>query len=403
MKKVCLLITICITCFAQAQSKYPLDSLLFTKYQYRCIGPFRGGRASGVCGDHKNKQVFYMAATGGGVWQTKDGGSNWKNISDKYFGGSIGCVEVCPTDPLLIYVGTGESTLRGNVSEGHGMWKSSDGGKTWQHIGLDDTRHITKIVFHPKNPDIVYCTATGHLFGKNEERGVFKTMNGGKSWEKILYVNDAVGAVDIAMDNTNPAILYASTWRVKRSAYSLESGGEGSALWKTTNGGNTWQKISTHKGFPKDTLGIIGIALCPSNTDKIYAMVESKTGGLFVSNDAGETWVKQNEESKIRQRAWYFNKIFVDPKNENTIYACNVEFFKSTDGGKTFSNINTPHGDHHNLWIDPEDGQRMAIADDGGAQISFDGGNNWSSYYNQPTSQFYRVSTDTHFPYRVLG
>lgn len=380
-----------------------MDSLLFTNYQYRNIGPFRGGRASGVCGDYKNKQVFYMGATGGGVWQTKDGGSNWKNISDKYFGGSIGSVEVCPTDPLLIYVGTGENTLRGNVSEGNGMWKSTDGGKTWKHIGLEYTSHITKIVINPRNPDIVYCAAIGHLFGANDERGVFKTIDGGKSWNKILFVNDEVGAVDLALDQTNPNTLYASTWRVKRTPYSLESGGEGSALWKTTDAGLTWKNLSTQKGFPKDTLGIIGISLCPSNTDKIYALIESKTGGLYVSHDAGETWSKQNDESKLRQRAWYFSKLFADPKNENTVYVCNVDFWRSNDGGKTFSQIHTPHGDHHNLWIDPEDPQRMIIADDGGAQISFDAGKNWSTYYNQPTSQFYRVTTDNHFPYRILG
>ena len=342
-----------------------------------------------------------MGSTGGGVWQTKDGGSNWKNISDKYFGGSIGSVEVCPTDPLLLYVGMGENTLRGNVSEGHGMWKSTDGGKSWKHCGLDDTRHITKIIFHPKNPAIVYCAAIGHLFGSNEERGVFKTMDGGKTWKNILHVNNEAGAVDMAIDNTNPNTIYASTWRVKRTPYSMESGGEGSALWKSTDGGDTWTDLSKHKGFPKDTLGIIGISLCPSNTDKLYALVESKSGGLYLSTDAGETWTKQNDESKIRQRAWYFSKIFTDPANENIVYICNVEFYKSSDGGKTFSHVNTPHGDHHNLWIDPEDGQRMIIADDGGAQISFDGAHNWSTYHNQPTAQFYRVTTDTHFPYRT--
>jgi len=403
MKKSLTLLFVLTSFFSFAQTNYPLDSVLFTKYQYRNIGPFRGGRTSGVCGDYKNKQVFYMGATGGGVWQTKDGGSNWKNISDKYFGGSIGSIEVCPTDPLLIYVGAGENTLRGNVSEGNGMWKSVNGGKTWKNVGLRDTRHITKIIFHPKDPEIVYCAATGHLFGANEERGVFKTIDGGKNWKKILFVNDEVGAVDMAIDNNNPTTLYASTWRVKRTPYSLESGGEGSTLWKSTDAGETWINISKKKGFPKDTLGIIGISLCPSNTDKIYAIVESKTGGLYMSNDGGETWAKQNDESKIRQRAWYFSKIFTDPKNENIVYVCNVEFYKSTDGGKTFSQLGTPHGDHHNLWIDSEDGQRMIIADDGGAQISFDGGRNWSTYNNQPTAQFYRVTTDNHFPYRILG
>jgi photosystem II stability/assembly factor-like uncharacterized protein len=403
MKKLILLLLLGISIFSEAQQRYPLDSALFTTYKYRSIGPFRGGRVSGVCGDYKNKQVFYMGATGGGVWQTKDGGNNWQNISDRYFGGSIGAVEVSPSDPLLIYVGMGENTLRGNVSEGNGMWKSTDGGKRWSFLGLEDTRHITKIIIHPKQNDIVYCTATGHLFGSNEERGVFKTNDGGKTWKKILFINDEVGAIDMVMDPTNPDILFASTWRVKRTPYSMESGGDGSGIWKSTDGGDTWKSISKNKGLPKDTLGNIGIAISPSNTEKLYAIIESKTGGLFMSQDAGETWIKQNDDSKIRQRGWYFNKVFVDPKNENLVYVCNVELHKSTDGGKTFQTVYTPHGDHHNLWIDPEDGQRMIVADDGGAQISFDGGQHWSTYNNQPTAQFYRVTTDNHFPYRVLG
>jgi photosystem II stability/assembly factor-like uncharacterized protein len=396
-------ILICSIFKLWSQSKFPLDSTLFKHYKYRLVGPFRGGRASGVCGDYKNKQVFYMGATGGGVWQTKDGGNNWQNISDKYFGGSIGSVEVCPTDPLLIFAGTGENTLRGNVSEGHGMWKSTNGGKTWSFIGLKNTRHITKIVFHPKDPNTVWCAATGHLFGPNEDRGVFKTTDGGLSWKKILFINKDVGVIDMVLDPTNPDILFATSWRVKRTPYSMESGGEGSGIWKTTNGGETWMNISHNKGLPKDTLGNIGIAIAPSNTDKIYAIIESKSGGLYMSSDAGQTWTKQNDESKIRQRGWYFNKIVVDPKNENQIYICNVELYKSTDGGKNFQTLSTPHVDHHNLWIDPEDSQRMIVADDGGAQVSFSGGQQWSSYQNQATAQFYRVTTDNHFPYRILG
>ncbi len=402
-----LLYIVCICCFATitlAQTKYPLDSSLFVNYKYRSIGPYRGGRASAVCGDTKNKNLFYMASTGGGVWKTTDAGNNWSNISDKYFGGSIGCIEVAPSDPLVLYVGTGETTLRGNVSEGNGMYKSTDGGKTWKHIGLKDTRHIMRIVIHPKNSDIVYACASGHLFGKNAERGVFKTIDGGTTWTKVLYINDEVGAADIQMDNSNPAILYASTWRVKRTGYSMESGGDGSALWKTTDAGNTWKNISKNKGLPKDTLGMICIAIAPTNTDIVYAMIENKNaGGLYRSDNAGETWTKQNEESSIRQRAWYFSRIYVDTKNENKLYVCNVELHKSTDAGKTYSTISTPHGDHHGMWIDTDNPDRMIIADDGGAQISMDGGNNWSTYYNQPTAQFYRVTSDNHFPYRIYG
>ncbi len=344
-----------------------------------------------------------MAATGGGVWKTKDAGRNWKNISDGYFGGSIGAVEVAPNDPLVLYVGTGESTLRGNVSEGHGMWKSTDGGRTWQFIGLKDSRHIARILIHPKNHNIVYVAAVGHLFGPNEERGIFKTTDGGKTWEKILYVNRNVGAADIVMDPTNPNILFASTWRVRRTHYDFSSGGTGSGLWKSTDGGEHWENISKNEGLPKDTLGIICMAIAPSNPDKIYAMIESRTGGLFMSEDGGATWSRQSKDANITQRFWYFSRLAVDPKNENLLYVCNVRFHKSIDGGKKFKIVRTAHADHHGIWIDPEDGQRMIIADDGGAQISKNGGTSWSTYMNQPTSQFYRVSTDNHFPYRVLG
>jgi photosystem II stability/assembly factor-like uncharacterized protein len=380
------------------------DSLLFAKQKYRLIGPWRGGRSAAVCGSYKQKNTFYFGATGGGVWKTGDGGSNWKNISDKYFGSSIGAVAVAPSDESILYVGEGENTMRGNVSEGFGIWRSDDGGKSWRHLGLKDTRHITRIIIHPKNPDIVWIAATGHLFGPNEERGVFKTTDGGKSWKKVLFANNMAGAVDLLMEPGNAQTLYATTWRVIRTPYSLESGGEGSALWKSTDGGETWKNISSNKGLPKnETLGIIGVAVSPVNTDRVWAIIEAKSGGLYRSDDGGATWSKQTDDANIRQRAWYFSKIFADPKNENTIYALNVGLYRSRDGGKTFQSINTPHGDHHDMWIDPEDPNRMIVADDGGAQVSYDAGANWSTYQNQPTAQFYRVSTDNHFPYRILG
>ncbi len=379
------------------------DSVLLSKVKYRSVGPYRGGRSCAVAGDTKNKNTFYFGSTGGGVWKTIDGGSNWKNISDKYFGGSIGSVAIAPSDNTIIYAGEGENTLRGNVSEGFGIWRSDDAGKSWKNLGLKDTRHIGRIVIHPKNADIVWVAATGHLFGGNEERGIFKTVDGGKTWKKVLYVNDKTACSELIMEPGNPSVLYAGTWRIQRTPYSLESGGDGGGLWKSTNGGDTWKNISAAKGLPKGLWGIVGVSVCPSNTDKIYALIENAAGGLFVSTDAGESWALQSSDNNIRQRAWYYSKIFADPKNENIVYALNVNFLKSTDGGKTFKNINTPHGDHHDLWIDPEDGSRMIIADDGGAQISFDGGNNFSTYLNQPTAQFYRVSTDNHFPYRILG
>ncbi len=387
-----------------SSSKYAYDSVLYSNLKYRLIGPFRGGRSAAVVGDPNQKNVFYMGATGGGVWKTSDGGSNWKNISDKYFGSTIGALALAPSDPSIMYVGQGENTMRGNVSEGlEGMWKSDDGGRTWKNIGLKDTRHIVRIVIHPKNPDIVWVAATGHLFGPNEERGVYKTVDGGKTWKQVLFSNNLAGAVDLVMEPGNPKVLYATTWRVIRTPHSMESGGEGSGLWKSTDGGETWRNISRNKGLPKDTLGILGVAISPSNPDRVYSIIESKTGGLFRSDDAGETWIKMNSDNEIRQRAWYYSKVFVDPKNDNQVYVLNVSFLRSRDGGRSFQPIRTPHSDHHDLWIDPNDPNRMIVADDGGAQVSFDGGANWSDYNTQPTAQIYRVSTDNHFPYRILG
>ena len=379
------------------------DSMYFSKVKYRSIGPFRGGRSGAVAGDFSQKNTFYFGATGGGVWKTIDAGSNWKNISDKFFGGTIGAVTIAPSDPTILYVGEGENTLRGNVSEGFGIWRSDDGGRNWRNLGLKDTRHIIRIIVHPKDPDIVWVAAIGHLFGPNEERGIFKTLDGGKTWKKVLYINNQAGASDLVMEPGNPAVFYAGSWRIQRTPYSMESGGQGSGLWKSTDGGNTWKNITANKGLPKGLWGIVGVAVSPSNTDKIYALIENPSGGLFVSNDAGETWTLVSSDNNIRQRAWYYTKLFVDPKNENNVFVLNVDFLKSSDGGKTFRNIRTPHGDHHDLWIDPENSSRMIVADDGGAQVSFNGGEDWSTYMNQPTAQVYRVSTDNHFPYRILG
>jgi photosystem II stability/assembly factor-like uncharacterized protein len=380
------------------------EESIYKQVKYRLVGPFRGGRSAAVAGSYKNKNTFYFGATGGGVWKTTDGGSNWNNISDKYFGSSIGSIAIAPSNESVVYVGEGENTMRGNVSEGlGGMWRSDDGGKTWKNIGLKDTRHITRIIVHPTNPDVVWIGVMGHLFGPSEDRGVFKTLDGGKSWKKVLYVNNQTGASDLVMEAGNPSVLYAGTWKLIRTPYSLESGGAGSGLWKSTDGGDTWSNISAAKGLPKGTWGIVGVAVSASNTDKLYAIIENANGGLYVSNNGGENWTLASSDNNIRQRAWYYSKIFIDPTNENQIYCPNVGFMYSRDGGKTFLSARTPHGDHHDLWIDPADGKRMIVADDGGAQISFDGGMNWSSLDNQPTAQFYRVSTDNSFPYRILG
>ena len=394
---------------ASAQKEKPslsvTDSVLFGKVKYRQVGPFRGGRSGTVAGSFKNKNTFFFGATGGGVWKTTDGGSNWKNITDKSFGGSIGAVAVAPSDEAIMYVGEGENTLRGNVSEGiNGMWKSEDGGRNWKNIGLKNTRHISRIVIHPGNPNIVWVAAIGHLFGPNEERGIYKTTDGGNTWRRVLYANANAGAVEIVMEPGNPATLYASTWNIRRTPYSLESGGPGSALWKSTDGGETWANLMDKKGMPKkEIIGNIGIAVSAVNPERVYAIIECKSRGLYRSDDGGNTWEKQSDDANILQRAWYFSKIYADTKNENIVYALNVGLYRSTDAGKTFKSIPTPHGDHHDLWIDPEDANRMIVGDDGGGQVSFDAGANWSTYQNQPTAQFYRVSTDNHFPYRILA
>ena len=406
MRYLFILLLFPIILFSQPLVPVPAlstDSLFMSSFKWRCIGPERGGRSAAVTGSTKNNHTYYFGSTGGGVWKSNDGGNNWTNISDGFFGGSIGAVSVSESDPDIIYVGEGEETVRGNVSEGHGMWKSSDAGRTWTFIGLADSRHITRIRIHPKNPDIVYVSVLGHLFGQNEERGVYKTIDGGKTWNKILFSSNTAGAIDLIMEPGNPRTLYASTWKVKRTPYSLESGGKGSALWKSSDAGETWKDLSNNEGFPKDTLGIICISVCPSNPKRIYASIEAVEGGIFRSDDSGETWEKVSDSHDLRQRAWYFSRIYADPKDENIVYSLNVEFHKSTDGGRNFKTIGTPHGDHHDLWINPDKTDNMIIGDDGGAQITFDGGQHWSSYHNQPTAQFYRVSTDNHTPYRILA
>ncbi|MBL7750679.1 MAG: hypothetical protein JNN29_04810 [Chitinophagaceae bacterium] len=376
----------------------------YASLKYRLIGPWRGGRSGAVTGSYSQKNTFYMGATGGGVWKTTDGGSNWKNVSDKFFGSTIGAVAVAPSDENIVYVGEGENTMRGNVSEGlGGMWRSDDAGRTWKNIGLKDGRHIIRIVIHPRDPNTLWVAVMGHLFGPNKERGVFKSTNGGQTWKQVLFVNDQTGASDLVMEPGNPSVFYAGTWRVIRTPHSLESGGEGSGLWKSTDGGETWSSLREKNGLPKGVWGIVGVAIAPSNPEKIYTLVENAQGGLFASEDGGESWSLRSNDNNIRQRAWYYTKVFVDPQNENKVYCPNVGFMVSSDGGRSFRSLRTPHGDHHDLWIDPANGQRMIVADDGGGQVSFNAGETWSTYNNQPTAQIYRVSTDNSFPYRILG
>lgn len=376
---------------------------LISKAEFREVGPYRGGRSCAVTGVEGNNDLFYFGSTGGGVWKTEDGGRSWGNISDGYFGGSIGAIAVASSDPNVIYVGGGEKTVRGNVSYGYGVWKTVNAGKTWTFMGLPKSRHISRIRIHPENPDIIWAAVMGDLYKDTQERGIYKSIDGGKNWKKVLFANSAAGAVDLVVDPNNPRILFASTWRIRRNPYSLSSGGDGSDLWKSTDYGETWTKITGNKGLPKGTWGISGVAVAHGNSEKIYALIENEKGGLFVSDDGGDSWKMVNNERKLRQRAWYYTRLYADTKDENTVYVVNVAYHKSTDGGRTFEGNRAPHGDHHDLWIDPDNNQRLIIGDDGGAQVSYDGGNLWSTYHNQPTAQFYRVITDNHFPYRIYA
>ncbi|CAM1354308.1 WD40/YVTN/BNR-like repeat-containing protein [Tenacibaculum insulae] len=398
---VLCILSIGITASINAQNLTEAD---YDVLNYRLIGPFRGGRSAAVTGVPNKPNLYYFGSTGGGIWKTTNGGRQWENISDGFFGGSIGAISVSKSDPNVMYVGGGEKTVRGNVSSGYGIWKTVDAGKTWTNAGLKKSRHVPRIAIHPTNSNIVYAGVMGNLYKPTQERGVYKSIDGGKTWKKTLFSNEHSGVVDLQMDPTNPRILYASTWRINRTPYSLNSGGEGSALWRSTDSGETWTEISTKKGFATGTLGIIGVTVSPVNNQRVWAIVENKDkGGLYQSNDGGETWKQVNSERKIRQRAWYYTRVYADTKDVDKVYVLNVRYHKSVDGGKTFSTHNAPHGDHHDLWIAPENPDRMIIGDDGGAQVTYDGGETWSTYHNQPTSQFYRVTTDNHFPYRIYA
>jgi photosystem II stability/assembly factor-like uncharacterized protein len=371
--------------------------------RWREIGPYRGGRSAAVAGVPAERGTYYFGSAGGGVWKSTDAGRSWHSASDGSFGGSIGAIAVAAWDPNVIYAGTGEETVRGNVSEGDGMWKSTDAGKTWKRAGLGDSRHIARIRVHPRNPDLVYAAVLGHLFGPSSERGVYRSADGGATWKRVLYVDDHTGAVDLAMDPANPRVLYAGMWRVRRTPYSLESGGPGSGLWKSTDGGDSWTDLSHSPGLPKGTLGIVGVAVSPTDPDNVYAFVEAEGGGVFRSKDGGKTWQRTSADHELTQRAWYYGRIFADPADAESVYVVNVFFLRSKDGGKTWKRIKVPHGDNHDLWIDPADPRRMIESNDGGANVSEDGGLTWTLQDNQPTAQIYRVSTDNHFPYRIYG
>ncbi len=377
---------------------------LYRELRFRLVGPFRGGRSVAVAGVPSQPNTYYFGAVGGGVWKTTDSGANWSPVSDGFFKtSSVGALAVAGSDPNIIYVGMGEACVRGNASNGDGVYKSLDGGKTWRHMGLDQTYHIGAVRVHPKNPDIVYVAALGHLWGPNEERGVYRSTDGGATWKQVLTRGPDAGAVDLAMDPGNPRVLYASFWQVRRNPYHFDSGGPGSGLWKSTDGGDHWTDISRAPGLPRGVLGRIGVTVSPANPDRVWALVEAADGGVFRSDNAGRTWTKVNDQNILRQRAWYYSHIFADPQSADTVYALNTGMYRSIDGGRTFTPIRTPHGDNHDLWIAPDNPQRMIESNDGGANITSDGGHTWSSIMNQPTAQFYRVALDNDFPYHIYG
>jgi photosystem II stability/assembly factor-like uncharacterized protein len=374
--------------------------------KWRNIGPFRGGRSVTSSGVLNNAQVYYMGTTSGGVWKTENAGWTWFNISDGYFKtGSVGAVAVSESDANVIYVGMGEHAPRGVMtSYGDGVYKSTDAGKTWKKLGLELTRHISYIRIHPQNPDVVYVGAQGALHGANAERGVYKSVDGGANWKKVLYVDENTGCADLSMDMNNPRILYAAMWNHRRLPWQVRSGGKGSGLYKSDDGGETWMPLKN--GLPEE-LGKMSISVCRSNSEKVYALIESDTekeqGGLFVSTDAGKNWSRISKDHRLVQRAWYYIEVFADPQNENIVYVLNSPGLKSIDGGKTWSNIRGTHGDYHQLWINPLNNKNMVISNDGGAAITFNGGANWSAQNTQPTAQFYRVNADNLFPYNVYG
>ncbi|GAB3014591.1 VPS10 domain-containing protein [Spirosoma pulveris] len=377
---------------------------VFKGMAWRNIGPTRGGRSLGSAGSPSRKQEYYFGAVGGGLWKTTDGGQSWSPVTDgQLTSSSVGAVAVAESNPDVVYIGTGETQLRGNIMQGDGVYKSINAGKTWTNIGLRNTQAIARVRIHPTNPDIVYVAALGHPYGPNEERGIFRTIDGGKSWKKVLYKSDKAGGVDLIIDRTNPNVLYASLWQVYRKPWKMWGGGGDSGLFKSTDGGETWTELTRKPGMPKGTVGKIGVTVSPVDPNRVWAIVEAEDGGVYRSDDAGMTWKHVNDERKLRQRAFYYSRIYADPLDKNGVYCLNVDFYKSTDGGVKFNkSLKVPHGDNHDLWIDPADSTRMITSNDGGAAVSVNGGKTWTDE-NFPTAQLYHITVTNDFPYHVAG
>ncbi|HEX2599649.1 MAG TPA: hypothetical protein VHL05_12790, partial [Terriglobales bacterium] len=398
---LCSLIVLLLLTSAFAADQY--NEALFHGMKWRSIGPYRGGRVLAVTGVPSDPNTFYFGGVAGGVWRSSNAGLSWEPLFDKEPISSIGAIAVSDSNPNVIYVGTGEACIRGNISYGNGVYKSTDGGKTWTNLGLKDTQHIASVIVHPRNPDIAYVAALGHAYGPNVERGIFRTTDGGKTWEKVLFKDEKTGAIDVVFDPHNPNVLFAALYQVQRTPWRLEGGGPGSGLYRSTDGGTSWKRLDG-KGLPKTIMGRIGVSVSGADSNRVYALIEAKdASGLYRSEDAGDTWSLVNEDQRVTQRAWYFTHIFADPKSVDTVYMLNTGMFRSRDGGKTLELLPAPHGDHHGLWIDPTDPRRMINGNDGGATVSVDGGKTWSTQYNQPTAQFYHVATDSQFLYYVYG
>lgn len=394
-----------LSLFAQSpEPKPPVDPSFYSSYSWRNIGPDRGGRSLGSMGSPGRPNEYYFGATGGGLWKTIDGGNNWFPVTDgQISSSSIGAVAVAETNPDIVYIGGGETQLRGSITQGDGVYKTTDGGKTWRHLGLKETQAISRIRVHPTNPNIVYVAALGHVYSDNEERGVFRSKDGGNTWKKVLYVSDKAGAADLIIDRTNPDVLYASTWQVYRKAWKMWGGGPDCKLWKSMDGGDTWIDLTSNPGMPEGPIGKIGVTVSPADPNRVWAVVEANEGGIFRSDDAGWTWERVNSERKLRQRAFYYSRLVADPQDRDVVYGLNVQFWKSTDGGKTFDiRISPPHGDNHDLWIDPNDPMRMISSNDGGGTVSINGGQTWTEQ-DYTTTQFYHVMTTSDVPYHVAG
>ena len=386
------------------RSRNDISPEMLDALDWRCIGPPRGGRVVAVAGDPKDVGTFYFGACAGGVWKTCDGGTYWENVSDGFFRtASVGAIAVSDSDPNVVYAGMGESTIRLDVTHGDGVYRSTDAGRSWKSLGLEDTRHISRVRIHPTDPDVVYVAALGHAFGPNEMRGVFRSVDGGEEWERVLYVSENAGAADLTMDANNPRFMLAAIWQTRRSFWNMSSGGPDSGIWRTMDGGDTWEDVSENPGLPEGPFGRVGVTIAPSKPGRVYATIEARKPGVFISEDYGDTWKLASDNHDLQGRPWYYQHIFADPTDADTVWVLNYDAWKSIDAGKTWEEVNTPHGDNHDLWIDPRNPRRMIEGNDGGACVSFNGGDTFSTIYNQFTGQFYHVAADNRFPYRVYG